>query len=260
MPVNSGSTVYNCVLDFYSIIEGMGADKNPTGLVAPPKPHNDFKDDLVLPEYFTVKVRTYKTYKEWVPFTSYSKGDKVTYYGKIYESAIDSNKIKSPRKHEDVEEWSANGNYTTTSLVKYERELFVYSGLGATYSNIAPVLDQGDDRNWLNITEWIEIDLEPVQTIDEYRRILPPSIAGATISNISMAENGPHKAPPIAPFNFAIDSNIDPFITIEVSSENGYGLVYRDRKNYEIRGIKDLVDSSGMRDIIGPFTPIEPVY
>ena len=260
MPVNSGSTVYNCVLDFYSIIEGMGADKNPTGLVAPPKPHNDFKDDLVLPEYFTVKVRTYKTYKEWAPFVSYSKGDKVTYYGKIYESAIDSNKIKSPRKHEDVEEWSANAYYTTTSLVKYNRELFVYSGLGATYSNIAPVLDQGDDRNWLNITEWIEIDLEPVQTIDEYRRILPPSIAGATISNISMAENGPHKAPPIAPFNFAIDSNIDPFITIEVSSENGYGLVYRDRKNYEIRGIKDLVDSSGMRDIIGPFTPIEPVY
>jgi len=259
MPVNSGSTVYNCVLDFYTIVEGMGADKNPTGLVAPPKPYFEFKDDLVLPEYFTVKIRTYKTYKEWAPFSSYMKGDKVSYYGKIYESAIDNNKIKSPRKHENVEEWSTNGNYTTTSLVKYERELFVYSGLGATYSNIPPVLDQGDDQNWLNITEWIEIDLEPVQTIDEYRRILPQSSA-ATYSTISMAENGPHKAPAIAPFNFAIDSNIDPFITIEVSSENGYGLVYRDRKNYEIRGLKDLVDSSGMRDIIGPFEPIETIY
>jgi hypothetical protein len=75
-----------------------------------------------------------------------------------------------------------------------------------------------------------------------------------------MKENGPHKTPIIAPFNFALDSNIDPFIVIEISSENGYGAVYRDRKNYEIRGIKDLVDSSGMRDIIGPFTPIEPVY
>ena len=67
------------------------------------------------------------------------KNDKVTYYGKIYESVIDNNKIKSPRKHEDVEEWNANDQYTTTSLVKYNRELFVYSGLGATYSNIPPV-------------------------------------------------------------------------------------------------------------------------
>jgi hypothetical protein len=260
MPVNSGSTVYNCVLDFYTIVENMGADKNPTGLVPPPKPYFEFKEHLNLPEYFTIKIRTYKTYKEWAPFSNYMKGDKITYYGKIYESAQDNNKIKSPRKHEDVEEWNANRSYTTTSLVKYNRELFVYSGLGETYENIPPVLDQGDDKNWLNITEWREIDLEPVQTIDEYRRIPPPPKLGATYSIISMAENGPHKTPPIVPFNFAIDSNIDPFIVIEISSENGYGSVYRDRKNYEIRGIKDLVDSSGMRDIIGPFTPIEPIY
>ena len=260
MPVNSGSTVYNCVLDFYTIVENMGADKNPTGLVQPPRPYFEFKDRLNLPEYFTIKIRTYKTYKEWAPFTNYMKNDKVTYYGKIYESAIDNNKVKSPRKHEDVEEWSANDSYTTTSLVKYNRELFVYSGLGEAYTNIPPVLDQGDDRNWLNITEWIEIDLEPVQTIDEYRRIPPPPQLGATYSIISMKENGPHKTPPIVPFNFAIDSNIDPFIVIEITSENGYGSIYRDRKNYEIRGIKDLVEPSGMMDIIGPFTPITPIY
>ena len=260
MPVNSGSTVYNCVLDFYTIVDGIGADKNPTGLVPPPRPYYEFKENMVLPEYFTIKIRTYKTYKEWAPFTNYMKGDKVTYYGKIYESKQDNNKVKSPRKHEDVEDWDANGTYGVTNLVKYNRELFVYSGLGATYSSIPPVLDQGDDQNWLNITEWIEIDLEPVQTIDEYRRIPPPPKVGATHSIISMKENGPHKIPVIAPFNFALDSNIDPFIVIEISSENGYGAVYRDRKNYEIRGIKDLVDSSGMRDVIGPFTPIEPVY
>ena len=260
MPVNSGSTVYNCVLDFYTIVEGIGADKNPTGLRTPAKPYYEFKEHLQLPEYFTIKVRTYKTYKEWAAFTNYMKNDKVTYYGKIYESVIDNNKIKSPRKHEDVEEWNANDQYTTTSLVKYNRELFVYSGLGATYSNIPPVLDQGDDQNWLNITEWREIDLEPVQTIDEYRRIPPPPKVGATHSSISMKENGPHKTPPIVPFNFAIDSNIDPFIVVEISSENGYGSVYRDRKNYEIRGIKDLVEPSGMMDVIGPFEPITPIY
>ena len=82
---------------------------------------------------------------------------------------------------------------------------------------------------------------------------------GATHSIISMKENGPHKIPPIAPFNFAIDSNIDPFIVVEISSENGYGSVYRDRKNYEIRGMKDLVDTSGMMDIIGQFEPIRPI-
>ena len=259
MPVNSGSTVYNCVLDFYAIMEGIGADKNPTGLIPPPRPYNELKSQLRLPEYFTIKIRTYKTYKEWAPFATYKKGDKVTYYGKIYESKIDNNKIKSPRKHEDVEEWSANDNYTVTSIVKYNREVFVYSGLGATYSAVPPVLDQGDDRNWLNITEWLEIDFEPVQTINEYRRIPPPPKAGMTQSVITMAENGPHKPLPVAPFNFTIDSNIDPFITIEVTSENGYGSLYRDRKNYEIRGLKDLTEPMRPLDVIGPFIPITPI-
>ena len=259
MPVNSGSTVYNCVLDFYAIIEGIGTDKNPTGRIAPPKPYNETKSQLRLPEYFTIKIRTYKTYKEWAPFATYKKGDKVTYYGKIYESKIDNNKIKSPRKHEDVEDWNANDNYTVTSIAKYNREVFVYSGLGATYSAVPPVLDQGDDRNWLNITEWLEIDFEPVQTINEYRRIPSPQKPGMTQSVITMEENGPHKPLPVAPFNFAIDSNIDPFITIEVTSENGYGSIYRDRKNYEIRGLKDLTEPMRPLDVIGPFVPITPI-
>jgi len=260
MPVNSGSTVYNCVLDFYTIMEGIGADKNPTGLIPPPRPYFEFRERLVLPEYFTIKIRTYKTYKEWAPFTNYSKGDKVTYYGKLYMSAIDNNKVKSPRKYEDVSEWDANSSYTVTSIVKYNRETFVYSGLGATYSSIPPVLDQGDDSNWLNITEWTEIDLEPVQTIDEYRRIPPPPKIGATQSIIRPGDLSPHKIPPIAPFNFAIDSNIDPFIVIEITSENGYGSVFRDKKNYEIRGLKDIQEPSGELDVIGPFRPITPVY
>ena len=259
MPVNSGSTVYNCVLDFYTIIEGIGADKNPTGLITPPKPYFEFKENIRLPEYFNIKIRTYKTYKEWAPFTNYSKDDKVTYYGKLYLSTIDNNKVKSPRKYEDVSEWTANGSYIVTSIVKYNTEIFVYSGLGATYSSIPPVLDQGDDHNWLNITEWKEIDLEPVQTIDEYRKISTLK-TGATQSAISLDDLGPHKTPIVAPFNFAIDSNIDPFITIEITSENGYGSVYRDRKNYEIRGLKDLQEPTGELDVIGPFQPITAIY
>ena len=83
MPVNSGSTVYNCVIDIYTIIN------NKMGI----KANNEFIDRLILPDYYDIKIRTWKTYREWEVFTDYKKGEKVTYYGNIYESAIDSNKI-----------------------------------------------------------------------------------------------------------------------------------------------------------------------
>ena len=65
---------------------------------------------------------------------------------------------------------------------------------------------------------------------------------------------------PILPFNFTIDANIDPFVVIEITSDNGYGLIYRDKKNYEIRSPKDLVEPTRYIDLIGPFEPIAPVY
>jgi hypothetical protein len=88
-PVNSGSTVYNCVLDFYSIIEDLGADYNPnqilnsTGeLLRKPRPYYEFSNKLVTPDIFDVKIRTYKTYKEWAPYVTYEDGDKVIYFDK----------------------------------------------------------------------------------------------------------------------------------------------------------------------------------
>jgi hypothetical protein len=65
------------------------------------------------------------------------------------------------------------------------------------------------------ITYWTEINFEPVQTISEFR-------------------NGEN----LLPFNFTVDSNLDPFIVIDVTSDNGYGSIYRDSKNYEIRGLR----------------------
>ena len=83
---------------------------------------------------------------------------------------------------------------------------------------------------WVDITEWEKISIEPVQYLKEYR-------------------TGTHS------FNFTIDSNIDPFITIEVTSDNGYGQIYTTKKNYEIRGLNDLfVPQDG--DPIEPFSPI----
>lgn len=228
MPVNSGSTVYNCVLDFYSIIPGVGADKDPLGLVTPPMPYNGVT--VVPPDYFNIRVRTYKTYKEWAPFKSYVLGDRIIYYGIIYESVYAlPNKTNSPRKYELVESWKSNNIYELTSLVEYNSDIYVYNSSTATQSTINPYLDS----NWKNITEWKPISWDPVQTISEYR-------SGTNL----------------LPFNFTVDSNLDPFLVIEVTSDNGYGAVYRDKKNYEVRGLKDLVDVYKPIESIGPFTPI----
>ncbi len=232
-PVNSGSTVYNCVLDFYSIIPGKGAEITPSvSILEKPKAYNG--SVLVLPDYFNIKIRTYKTYKEWAPFKTYGSGDKVIYYDKLYESVIDNNKVKNPRKYENASSWSANTVYELTNIVEYTRDFYVYSGLGSTQSSVSPNLDP---QNWLNVTEWKQINYEPVQTITEFRT-----------------------GDDLLPFNFTIDSNIDPFIVIEVTSDNGYGSLYSDKKNYEIRGLKDLVEPYQPIDPIGPFIPITPVY
>ena len=227
MPVNSGSTVYNCVLDFYSIIPGVGADKTKTGLVEPPKPFNGKL--LVLPDYFNIKIRTYKTYKEWAPFTTYSLGERVIYYGKLYQSATASNKVNSPREYELVTKWVSGQVYDLTSIVEYNRDIYIFTK-SATISIVTPYMDI---INWDKITKWKEIDWSPVQTISEFR-------------------NGDN----LLPFNFTLDSNIDNFITIEVISDNGYGCVYNDKKNYEIRGLKDL---SSTYQEIEPIVPFEPI-
>lgn len=212
MPINSGSTVYTCVLDFYTIIPGIGKEDY---LVDKPKAFNNV--DLNLPDYFNIKVRTYKTYKEWEPFKIYEKGDKVRYYDKLYESVIDGNRTKDPRKYDNVPTWTPNISYQVATIVEYDKDYYVFRGLNEDQS-LTPNLDS---QNWLKITEWKQIEYKPVQTIHEYRK-------GDDLTN----------------FSFTVDSNIDPYISIEVLSDNGYGEVYNDRKNYELRGLNDLGDAS----------------
>ena len=197
LPVNSGSTVYNCVLDFY--IEG-----SPTS--------------SLLPDYYTIDIRTYEIYREWYAFRNYQIGERVVYYDKLYESVVSNNKTNNPRKFENAEDWIWGSAYKIGDIVKYNRLIYVFTQQdGATQSIVSPVLDEGVGSNWLDITEWKEIDLVPVDKITEFRHI----------NNLN-------------PFNFTIDSNITPYLLIEVTSENGYGAVYRDRKNFEIKGILDI--------------------
>jgi hypothetical protein len=232
MPVNSGSTVYNCVLDFYTIIEGRGSEPNPPEL-GQIKPYYQYANDLVLPDTYDIKIRTYKTYKEWAPYVTYEKNDKVIYFEKIYESVINGNKLNNPRKYENVESWQINAGYEVSTIVSWKREFYSYSGLGGTASTLTP---EFDPINWLRITEWKEIDLEPVQYITEHRT----------------GEN-------LVTFNFTLDSNIDPYVVIEVNSHNGYGQCWGDRKNYYIRGLKDLQETYRYIDPIGPFVPIQQI-
>ena len=217
-PVNSGSTVYTCHVDFYI------ADSN-------------------IPDYFTVKIRTYKTYLEWYPFTTYITGDNVTYYGKVYESVINNNKLKNPRKYESVLSFNLNTDYTLGQFTNYNQYIYEYIGTQSWYNTVGTqsstnplqdILTNGSFASWTDITEWRFVPFVPVQTITEYRT--------GTQS-----------------FNFTIDSNIDPFITIEVTSDNGYGQNYTSKKNYEVRGLNDLFTGIINLDPLGPFVPIVPI-
>lgn len=234
MPINTGSTVYNCVLDFYTIVPGYG-------LQGSIKPYNVIENES--PDYFNISIRTYKKYNEWSAFTNYAIGDKVSYYDKIYESVINNNRLKNPKKYEDVEDWVINFTYEEGNIVNYERDFFI--NVSSLNTSINPI---NDTENWLKITEWKEINLEPVQTIKEFRNI-PKGITHS--SNLGDIEINP-----ILPFNFTIDSNLDNLITIEVTSDNGYGLIHRDKKNYEIRSTKDITTNVSYTDEIGPFIPI----
>ena len=209
MPVNNGSTVYNCVLDFYSPTQSWSPYSGIT--------QSDF------PDYFTVDIKTYEIYREWYPFKDYMVGERVVYYDKLYESVIDHNQTNNPRKYENVSDWTFGTYYNVSDIVRYDRQYYVYTSYGfgptaSTASSVSPYLDSGGSfSNWLNITDWKEIDLVPIQRISERR-----------------------KGDNLYPFNFTIDSNIDPYLVIEVTSDNGYGAIYRDKKNYEIKGILDI--------------------
>jgi photosystem II stability/assembly factor-like uncharacterized protein len=244
MPINSGSTVYTCQVNFY-----LGSV--PT--------------QSVVPDYFTLRIRTYKTYKEWNPFEIYQKNDRVIYYGIIYESAIDNNKINDPRRYDYVSNWSSGFDYILGQYASYNKEIYQYIGtqssfiVFATVSNTTPLKDISTNQSfssWLLVTEWKKTDLVPVQNLVEYRLTSTFSSDEMRESTISRPNTDVYKIKAGDPYNFTIDSNIDPFITIEVTSDNGYGQNFTQKKNYEIRGTNDLFQPIRFIDQIGPFQPI----
>ena len=236
MPVNSGSTVYNVVLDFVSSKKG------------------------ILPNNFEVVIKTYKTYLEWNPFTTYNLGDEVIYYGIIYKSFVDSNKLLDPRKYSTIELWDYNTEYFDGQFANYNRHIYEYLGTQSSFIafGTASVPTPATTDKWLDVSEWIIQDLVPVQTINEHRMI--DSVTYSTANVLFYTTNSAPDYLTISPsFNFSIDSNIDPFITVEINSFNGYGLNYTSRKNYEIRGSNDLYTGQTYIEPIGPFIPITTI-
>jgi hypothetical protein len=56
---------------------------------------------------------------------TYSIGDKVSYYGKLYESIVDNNKTNNPRTYELSAKWISEQYYELTSIVEYENVLYM---------------------------------------------------------------------------------------------------------------------------------------
>jgi hypothetical protein len=238
MPVNSGSTVYNVVIDFMSSKIGE------------------------LPKNFDVFIRTYKTYLEWNPFTTYNIDDEVIYYGIIYKSMVNTNRILDPRKYDNIGKWSSNIEYFNGQIANYNRYAYEYLGTQSSFVQFGTVSvpTPAQTDSWLNISEWVQQDLVPVQNITEYRYI--DSVTYSNIVNNTLyytSSVAPDYLKVSHPYNFTIDSNIDPFIVIQVTSDNGYGVSYTSKKNYEIRGLNDLYTGVQNIESIGPFVPISPV-
>lgn len=190
LPVNSGSTVYNVVINF------------------------ETQTEIETPDYFTIKIRTYQILKDWEPFKRYTIGDEIRYLGKHYESIEDDNITNNPREFQDISPWKSDIQYIFGQEVEYNRDIYQYQvGLtGSTFSATQSSNPPFNNTDWFRINNWRELDLDPVQTISEFR-----------------------DGEDLNPYNFTLDTNIDPYVIIEVTSDNGYGQNYTVRKSVEVR-------------------------
>jgi hypothetical protein len=147
-------------------------------------------------------------------------------------SFTNNNKINNPLKFENSPKWDVNYNYKLNDIIIYENMYYKYVNNTESLLLDDVLSPSIDTINWINITEWIKTDLEVIQNIDEFRtkdyRI----------------------------FTFTIDTNIDPFISIKVTSDNGYGLTYTDNKNYELRPNTKIDINTDNYPKIDRFVPI----
>ena len=214
MPINSGSSVYNVHFDFYTY--------------------------STIPDYYTLKIKTYQTFPEWYPFNTYNLGDMISYYELNYISTTNKNMLNDPRKYANTATWSISYHYKSTDITKYNGRIYEFIGtqssLNYSYSTPLNNVIFASQSIWLDITKWEIVDLEPIQNINEFR-----------LGN------------QLYPFSITVDSNIDPYIECELTSDNNYGLIYTSKKNYEIRSILGLpIKNSNITYIASEPQPVSP--
>lgn len=183
LPIISGSSVYNIHVNFtYS--------------------------GTVSPDYYTLKIRTYQIFDEWNPFNNYNLGDKVRYFGNLYESVISDNRLNTPTEFSNVGIWDNATPYRQGDIVNFQDLIYVKT-ITATITGtvFSPPLNNSE---WNDITRWKLDTLSPVQNYDIYKTDL-------------------------SAFNFTLDSNIDPYVVFEVITDNGYGMIWNFRKSVEFR-------------------------
>ncbi len=100
LPVQSGSSVYNVVIDF--------------------KTRNN-----IIAESFNVEIKTYKTYENWEVFKNYIIDDKVLYYGNLY-IALDNNQNKNPLEYNIYPNWDSKLSYRQDDIVLSNDRYYIY--------------------------------------------------------------------------------------------------------------------------------------
>jgi len=100
-PVSNGSSLYNININFRT-------------------------QDGSIPDYFSLSIRTYKTYPEWDPTAIYEIGDKVLYKGLIYESRTNNNTSKAPNTNLFVD-WKEARLETVQTIKEFKTDLNDYN-------------------------------------------------------------------------------------------------------------------------------------
>jgi len=194
LPVNSGSSVYNVVINFSTA-----------------ETFDDGVRIIDTPDYFTIKVKTYGINPDWKPFVRYQMGDEIRYLGKLYVSIDSDNKTNNPKEFEGIPKWRADRQYTFGQVIEYNNDSYQNQQVIVATQSVSSLPPYGND-DWFIVNKWREIELSTIQIIDEFR-----------------------DGDDFLPFNFTLDSNIDPYVIIEVSSDNGYGQNYTVTKSVEVR-------------------------
>jgi hypothetical protein len=178
---------------------------------------------------FSVHVRTYQTYDEWDALKPYIKNDRVRYSNRLFKCVKENSRLISPTKYDTSSEWYSLGTYILGDIVRYNRSYYICSS--PEYVNTSEPSKPIIDNPWTDITEWLEIDAEPIQTIEQQRTDVSPLLVN-------------------------VDAAIDPYINVVVTSYNDYGQGFTHTQfYYVVEGIAKPVDLS-LGDGIGPFKPL----